>query len=108
MAILAGRAAALAGDYRFLPIFIGALQESVMYLLILGLVVLVLKYFGVGFMAELSWWWVAAPFALTVLWWYWADATGYTKRKEMEKMDRRRHSRIDRHRKAMGIQTKRR
>ena len=79
-----------------------------MYLLILGLGLMALKYLEIGFVADLSWWWVLSPFALAVAWWAWADATGYTKRKEMEKMDQKKQERIDRHREAMGIKTKRR
>lgn len=79
-----------------------------MYLLILGLGLLVLKYLGVGFVADWSWWWVLSPFALAVAWWAWADATGYTKRKAMEKMDQKKQDRINRHRDTLGIKTKRR
>jgi len=79
-----------------------------MYLLILGLGLMALKYLEIGFVADLSWWWALSPFALAVAWWAWADATGYTKRKEMEKMDQKKQERIDRHREAMGIKTKRR
>lgn len=79
-----------------------------MYLLILGLVLMVLKYLAIGVVADLSWWWVLSPFALAVAWWAWADATGYTKRREMEKMDQKKQQRIDRQREAMGIKTKRR
>jgi small Trp-rich protein len=93
---------------RNLARFIGALLEGVMYLLILGLVLMVLKYLAIGFAADLSWWWVLSPFALAVAWWAWADATGYTKRREMKKMDQKKQERIDRQREAMGIKTKRR
>lgn len=79
-----------------------------MYLLILGLGLAVLKYLGVGFAADLSWWWVLSPFALAVAWWAWADATGYTKRKAMEKMDQKKQDRINRQRDTLGIKTKRR
>jgi len=79
-----------------------------MYLLILGLVLMVLKYLEIGFVAGLSWWWVLSPFALAVAWWAWADTSGYTKRKAMEKMDQKKQDRIDRHRTALGIKTKRR
>lgn len=79
-----------------------------MYLLILGLALVVLKYLAIGFVANLSWWWVLSPFALAVAWWAWADATGYTKRREMKKMDQKKQERIDRQREAMGIKTKRR
>jgi small Trp-rich protein len=88
--------------------FIGALPEGVMYLLILGLGLLLMKYLQIGFVADLSWWWVLSPFALAVAWWAWADATGYTKRRAMDKMTQKKQDRIDRQREAMGIKTKRR
>jgi small Trp-rich protein len=55
----------------------------------LGIILLALKYLEIGPVAGLSWWLVLVPFALAVVWWAIADATGYTKRKAMEKMDRR-------------------
>jgi small Trp-rich protein len=79
-----------------------------MYLLILGLGLMLLKYFEIGFVAGLSWWWVLSPFALAVAWWAWADTTGYTKRRVMDKMVQKKQDRIDRQREAMGIKTKRR
>jgi small Trp-rich protein len=79
-----------------------------MYLLIAGMVLMLLKYLQIGFVAELSWWWVLSPFALAVAWWGWADATGYTKRKAMEKMDQKKQDRIDKQREALGIKSRRR
>ncbi|MFM1906951.1 MAG: hypothetical protein RLZZ591_628 [Pseudomonadota bacterium] len=73
-----------------------------MYLLALGLVLLVMKYLGVAPVAAISWWWVLSPFALAAAWWAWADASGYTRRKAMEREDQRRKSRIDRQKDAMG------
>lgn len=77
-----------------------------MYLLGLGLVLLVMKYLALGPIADLSWWWVLTPFALAVAWWAWADASGYTRRKAMEREDARRQGRIDRQRNAMGADPK--
>lgn len=74
-----------------------------MLFLILGLALMALKVFEIGPVAALSWWWVLAPFALAALWWTWADASGYTKRKAMEKEMERKQARIDRQRAAMGI-----
>ena len=79
-----------------------------MYLLMLGVGLMALKYLAIGPVADLSWWWVLSPFALAVAWWAWADATGYTKRREMDKMAQKKQERIDRQREAMGIKTKRR
>jgi len=64
-----------------------------MYLLGLGLLLLVMKWAGLGPVAQWSWWWVLSPFAATALWWWYADASGYTKRKAMEKDDARKEAR---------------
>lgn len=77
-----------------------------MYLLGLGLVLLVMKYFEIGPVAAWDWWVVLAPFALTVGWWAWADASGYTKRKAMEREDARRQARLDSNRAAIGTLSK--
>ena len=74
-----------------------------MYLLGLGLVLLAMKYFEIGFVAAWAWWLVLTPFGLVVLWWYWADSSGYTKRRTMDRENARRNARIDRNREAMGI-----
>jgi len=73
-----------------------------MYFLGLGLVLLVLKYLEVGPFAGLSWIWVLLPFGLAVAWWAWADASGYTKRRAMEREDQRKQARIDKNRANIG------
>lgn len=72
-----------------------------MYLLGLGLVLLAMKYFELGVVAQWSWWLVLAPFALAVVWWAWADNSGYTKRKAMEREDQRRQARRERTKQAL-------
>lgn len=79
-----------------------------MYFLGLGLIFLAMKYLEMGPVAAWSWWVVLAPFGLAVVWWAWADASGYTKRKAMEREDARRKGRIDRNREALGTNNKRR
>ena len=59
-----------------------------MYFLGLGLLLMALKYAEWGFVAQWSWWLVLAPFALAVAWWAWADNSGYTKKKAMERQNR--------------------
>ena len=54
-----------------------------------------------------SWWWVLAPFAVAAAWWAWADATGYTKRKAMEKMDQRKQDRITKQKESLGMKARR-
>jgi len=78
-----------------------------MYFLGLGLVLLLLKYLEIGVVAGWSWWWVLSPFALAVAWWSWADSTGYTKRKSMEKMDQKKRERLEKQRESLGIKPKR-
>jgi small Trp-rich protein len=73
-----------------------------MYLLGLGIVVLVLKYFEIGPVAAWSWWLVLAPFGLAVVWWQWADASGYTKRRAMAREEQKAKARLDRNRAALG------
>jgi small Trp-rich protein len=52
--------------------------------------------------AAWSWLVVLAPFGLAIAWWAWADSTGYTKRKAMQREDERKQARIDKNRQAIG------
>lgn len=73
-----------------------------MYLLGLGVILLVMKYLEIGPVAVWEWWVVLAPFGLATIWWIWADASGYTKKKAMQVEQARVKARIDRNREAMG------
>ncbi len=79
-----------------------------MYFLGLGLILLAMKYLEYGPVAAWSWWIVLAPFALAVAWWAWADSSGYTKRKAMERENARRDARIERNKTALGTSFKKR
>ena len=74
----------------------------------LGIILLVLKYLEIGPVAAWEWWWVLSPFALGATWWAWADWSGYTKRKAVEKENARKQARIDKSRDQLGLGTKRR
>jgi small Trp-rich protein len=78
-----------------------------MWFLMLGLLAAALKYFEVGFVAQWDWWIVLIPFALAAAWWAWADWSGYTKRKVVERENARRQDRIDRQRSNLGLLTSR-
>ena len=73
-----------------------------MYMLGLGIILVLLKALETGPVAQWPWWWVLAPFALAAAWWAWADASGYTNRRAMEKMDARKQTRLDRQKDALG------
>ena len=78
-----------------------------MYLLGLGIVLLGLKYLAIGPVALWDWWWVLSPFAAAVVWWTWADWSGYSKREAVKKENERRQARIDKNRQSLGIQKRR-
>ena len=52
-----------------------------MYFLGLGLILLGLKWLEISVFASWDWWLVLSPFLLAVLWWSWADQSGYSKNK---------------------------
>ncbi len=72
-----------------------------MYLLLIAVILTVLKYMEIAPVAEWSWWVIIGFYAATAAWWQFADASGYSKRKSMEKEDAVRQSRRDRNRKAL-------
>jgi small Trp-rich protein len=73
-----------------------------MYFLGIGLILLALKFLEIGPVALWPWWWVFAPFGLAVAWWAWADTTGYTKRKAMDRENARKQARVDKNKLAIG------
>ena len=79
-----------------------------MYFLLIGLVLLLLKYLAVDPVAAWTWWAVLSPFGLAAAWWAWADWSGFSKKKAMEKMVKRKQDRIHKQRAALGIAPKKR
>ncbi len=77
-----------------------------MYFIVLGVLLLVMKLAGFGPVGEWSWWAILWPFGAAVIWWAWADGTGYTKRREMDKMDARRDERRRKNLEALGMDAK--
>ena len=74
-----------------------------MYLLGLGIILLLMKWQEIGPVATWSWWLVLAPFVGAALWWAWAGASGYTKRKAVERMEKRKQDRVNKNKEAMGM-----
>ena len=67
-----------------------------MYLVVLGVLLLLMKIADVGPVGAWSWLAVLSPFAGAVIWWAFADASGWTKRREVDKMEeKKRQRRID-------------
>ena len=80
-----------------------------MAMVVLGVLLLALKLGEFGPVGHWSWWFVLAPFALAVVWWSWADSSGWTKKREMDKMDDRKRERRQKNLESLGLDiTKRR
>jgi small Trp-rich protein len=78
-----------------------------MPLVIIGVLLLVARWAEFGPFATLSWWWVALPFGLAVAWWEWSDASGWTKRRAMDRMEQRKQDRREKAMEALGISRRR-
>ena len=74
-----------------------------MLFLVIGVLTLALKYLEIGPVATWDWWLVLLPFPMAVAWWAYADWSGYTKKKAVQKEDARKQARIDKSREKLGI-----
>lgn len=74
-----------------------------MAFLIVGVVLLLLKWQEIGPVAHWPWLGVLAPFALAFAWWQFADASGLTRRREMDKLDARKEERRRKNMDALGL-----
>jgi small Trp-rich protein len=74
-----------------------------MWFIVAGVMLVVLKLADLGAVAAWSWWVVLAPFAAALVWWTYADASGFTKRREMDKLEEKKKERRRRAMDALGI-----
>ena len=79
-----------------------------MYLLGIGILLLAMKYLEMDPVAAWAWWVVLSPFGLAVVWWAYADWSGYTKKKAVERENEKRQARIDKNKESLGIKTNKR
>jgi small Trp-rich protein len=67
-----------------------------MVFVVVGVLLLLMKITDFGPVAAWPWWAVLCPFGMAILWWWFADTTGWTKQREMNKMEaKRKQRRID-------------
>ena len=78
-----------------------------MPLVLIGVLLLVCKLAELGPVANWSWFIVLAPFGLAALWWQFADSTGMTQRKAMDKMEQRKVERRERAMENLGLDHRR-
>jgi small Trp-rich protein len=74
-------------------------------MLIVGVLLLAAKMAQIGPFAGWSWWIVLAPFAAAAAWWQFSDASGLSRRREMDKMAKRKEDRRVRALEALGMNT---
>jgi small Trp-rich protein len=74
-----------------------------MWFIVLGVLLIAMKLAEFGPVAAWAWWWVLAPFAAAAVWWAYADSSGLTKRREMQKLEDKKTERRRRAMEALGI-----
>ncbi len=80
-----------------------------MFFIVVGIGLLVCNFMDWGPMGHWNYeisgdlWKFVLPFVLALAWWMWSDATGWTKRKAMQKDADRKQDRLDRNIDAMGL-----
>jgi small Trp-rich protein len=74
-----------------------------MAFVIVGVALLAMKMAEFGPVAAWSWWVILLPFGLAVAWWMFADTTGLTQRRAMDKMDQKKEDRRLRNLQALGL-----
>lgn len=74
-----------------------------MYFVLLGVVLMLLKVLDVADVGTWSWWAVLWPFGAAVAWWAYADKSGLTKRREMNRMEERKQNRRRKQMQALGM-----
>lgn len=78
-----------------------------MWFIVLGVLLIALKLADVGFAAEWTWWAVLSPFALAAVWWAYADSSGLTKKREMDKIEDKKAARRRKNMEALGMDANR-
>ena len=80
-----------------------------MIFVVLGVALIVMNLAGVGPIGQWTWelsgdlWKFAAPFLLASVWWAWADSSGLNKRREIEKMEKRKLDRRKQNLASLGL-----
>ncbi len=83
-----------------------------MFFVVVGVILILLNLLGIGPVGEWTWtlggdlWKFALPFVFAVAWWAWADSSGLTKRREMDRMDEKKEARREKNMDALGLNTR--
>ena len=74
-----------------------------MVFVVLGVLLIAMKLADIGFVSAWTWWAVLSPFAAAAVWWAYADSSGLTKKREMDKLENKKLERRRKNMEAMGI-----
>lgn len=83
-----------------------------MAFIIIGVLFIVCHLAGIGPFAGWTWnltgdlWKFCVPFVLAALWWAWADMSGLNKRREIERMEKRKQDRRKGNLEALGLEVR--
>jgi small Trp-rich protein len=78
-----------------------------MPMVIVGVLLLAAWFFEIGPVGTWPWWVLPIPFGMAMVWWSFADNTGLTKKRAMQKMEDRKQQRRDQAMTALGLGTRR-
>ena len=66
-----------------------------MPLILFGLFLLALKYFEIGFFANISWWWIVTPFFIAFIWFEVVEPNlGLDKKRGFDELEEKRKERV--------------
>ena len=83
-----------------------------MAFVLIGLLLIGLNLAGIGPFGAWNWevfgdlWKFVVPFLLAVVWWIWSDKSGLNKRREMDRMEKKKQSRREENLAALGMDTR--
>lgn len=83
-----------------------------MFFVIVGVLLIAGNLIGIGPSAAWTWnftgdvWKFVVPFLLAAAWWAWADKSGLNKRREMERMEKRKRDRRTENLAKLGLDTR--
>ena len=81
-----------------------------MWFVLLGCLLIVLNLLNIGPFGVWEWpgdWWkMCWPFGLAAIWWWYADKSGFTRQREMDKMEKKKKDRRIKNLEALGMDYK--
>jgi small Trp-rich protein len=83
-----------------------------MLFVIIGVVLILLNVAGVGVFGTWNWevfgdlWKFITPFMLALAWWVWSDKSGLNKRREMDRMEKKKSDRRKENLVSLGMDTR--